>query len=64
MSRTVSIPKEERENLQVRLPDVDFACMECNRKFRSLNAAMTASTHGCPDCNGLDIDLYIGGVLK
>jgi DNA-directed RNA polymerase subunit RPC12/RpoP len=34
-----------------------FECMECGRKFRSVEAARRATDHGCPKCGGSDIDM-------
>lgn len=34
-----------------------FACQECGRKFRTVGAAETAASEGCPKCGGVDVDL-------
>jgi len=40
-----------------RIPE--FQCMECGKKFYSVNAAERATRNGCPKCNGVDIDIYV-----
>ena len=37
--------------------DPEFACQECERKFRTVAAARRASLNGCPKCGGLDIEV-------
>jgi len=34
-----------------------WKCLECGRKFRTVNAAEKAANEGCPDCGGVDVDL-------
>ena len=34
-----------------------FQCLECGRKFRTLEAAERASSEGCPKCGSVDVDL-------
>ncbi|HEY7428865.1 MAG TPA: hypothetical protein VH682_31835 [Gemmataceae bacterium] len=36
-----------------------WKCMECGRKFRTVNAAERAANNGCPGCGGVDIDLDV-----
>lgn len=36
-----------------------FQCLECGKKFFSTATAEKALLHGCPNCNGSDIDLYV-----
>jgi predicted nucleic acid-binding Zn-ribbon protein len=36
-----------------------WQCQECGKLFRSTRAASRASYEGCPQCGGVDIDLYI-----
>ena len=38
-----------------------FACMECDRKFRTVSAANRAFREGCPKCGGVDIDIAVDG---
>ena len=33
-----------------------FACLECGKRFRTVNAARRATLEGCPNCGGVDID--------
>ena len=35
-----------------------YVCLECGKKFYSTASAERASLHGCPKCNGVDIDVY------
>ncbi len=34
-----------------------FRCLECGRKFKTVEAAENAANDGCPNCGGVDIDL-------
>ncbi len=56
MSRTITMPKEERTKVLAVMNALKFACMECGKKFRSTKAAERASSNGCPTCGGCDID--------
>jgi predicted nucleic acid-binding Zn-ribbon protein len=34
-----------------------FECMECGHLFYTTRSAERASVMGCPECNGVDVDL-------
>ena len=34
-----------------------FKCMECGKKFYTIQSAERAGYSGCPRCGGVDIDL-------
>jgi predicted nucleic acid-binding Zn-ribbon protein len=34
-----------------------FTCLECGKRFRSVQAAERAALDGCPRCGGVDIDV-------
>jgi predicted nucleic acid-binding Zn-ribbon protein len=36
-----------------------WKCLECGRKFRTVNAAEKAASDGCPNCGGVDVDLVV-----
>lgn len=36
-----------------------FQCLECGKKFYSIKATENAANNGCPNCGGVDIDLYV-----
>lgn len=36
---------------------VNYVCLECGKKFRTVRSAMSAAMRGCPRCHGVDIDL-------
>lgn len=38
-----------------------WQCLECGKIFKSGKAAEKASYDGCPNCGGVDIDLYVPG---
>lgn len=41
---------------------INFACMECGHKFKTIKAAEKAAfgDKGCPKCGGADIDIATG----
>jgi Zn finger protein HypA/HybF involved in hydrogenase expression len=45
--------------MQTEKKPAQFECMECGKKFYSVEAARRAmfSERGCPKCGGADIDL-------
>ena len=58
MSRTITIPIEERTNERILsvMSDLEFECYECGRKFPTGKAAESAyNNSGCPKCGGYDI---------
>ena len=38
-----------------------WKCLECGRKFKTAKAATKAANDGCPECDGVDIDLDVAG---
>lgn len=34
-----------------------YRCLDCGRKFRTIEAAETAADEGCPKCDSTNIDL-------
>ncbi len=44
-----------------KIKDIRFLveCMECGKKFRTTEAAQDASSDGCPECGGVDIDVDV-----
>lgn len=42
---------------QLSIAAVDFACMECGKRFTTVLAVKRAQSQGCPRCNSGDIDL-------
>jgi predicted nucleic acid-binding Zn-ribbon protein len=36
-----------------------MVCLECGKKFYTNAAAERAVNNGCPNCDGVDIDLYV-----
>lgn len=34
-----------------------FVCLECGKKFYTVNAAERAAWNGCPKCDGVDIEV-------
>jgi len=40
-----------------RIPE--FECLECGKKFYSVDSAEKASSEGCPKCGGSDIEIYV-----
>ncbi len=59
MSRTITIPEDERTNERILavMNSLKFGCMECGKKFPNGKAAERAmNNNGCPKCGGFDID--------
>lgn len=42
--------------------EILFMCMECKKKFYTLDAAEKAAWTGCPKCNSGDIEPYYKGI--
>ena len=65
-----SLPNESTQDKPRKRPSVRskriplFCCQECGKLFYSVGTAERASYDGCPGCNGLDIDIYIGKAVS
>ena len=40
------------------MPEPKFQCLECGKVFYSIKSAERATEEGCPNCGGVDIDIW------